>query len=78
MGVPKCSLGNRPAAWSILKELFGELHKEKTVDRFGIDFFPMSRISETGEQFIVRGRHKQPVQSVRPPSPKKFRKPKAK
>ena len=61
MGVPKCSLGNRTAAWSILKELFCELHKEKIADRFGIDFFPMRRLSETEEQFIVRGRHKQPV-----------------
>jgi len=78
MGVPKCSLENRPAASSILKELFCELHREKIVDRFSIDFFPMLRISETEEQFIVRGRHKQPVQSVRPPSPKKFPKPKAK
>ena len=35
-------------------------------------------LSETEKQFIVRGRHKQPVQSVRPPTPKKSRKPKAK
>ena len=78
MGVLQCSLCNRPAAWSILKELFCEVYKERIVDRFGIDLFPMRRLSETEEQFIVRGRYKQPVQSVRPPFPKKFRKSKAK
>jgi len=30
MGVPKCSLGNRTAAWSILKELFCEVRRKRS------------------------------------------------
>ena len=78
MSAQTCSLCNRPAVWSIHNELFCEVHKEGIVDQFGIDHFPMYPLSEAEEQFIVRGRNKQPVQSVLPPDPKKSRNPKAK
>jgi len=80
MSAQTYSLCNRPAVWSIHNELFCEVNKEGVVDRFEIDHFPMYRLSEAEEQFIVRGRHrhKQPVQSVLPPDPNKSPNPKAK
>ena len=58
MSVPKCSLSNRPDAWSILREPFCEVHKEEILARYGIDHFPMRRISDAEESFVIRGRHK--------------------
>lgn len=80
MSAQTYSLRDRPAVWSIHNELFCEIDKEGVVDRFEIDHFPMYRLSEAEEQFIVRGRHrnKKHVKSVLPPDPKKSRNPKAK
>jgi hypothetical protein len=64
MSVHKCSLCNRPAAWLICEELFCEVDKEKIVERFGVDFFSMKRLSGSEKDFTVRGRYKQPVQAV--------------
>ena len=64
MSVHKCSLCNRPAAWLICEELFCEVDKEKIVNRFGVDFFSMKRLSGLEKDFTVRGRYKQPVQAV--------------
>jgi hypothetical protein len=64
MSVHKCSLCNRPAAWLICEELFCEVDKEKIVERFGVDFFSMKRLSGSENDFTVRGRYKQPVQAV--------------
>jgi hypothetical protein len=61
MSVQKCSLCNRPAVWLIREELFCEVHKEEIVTRYGVDLFPVHRLSDCEKQFIVRGRHKQPV-----------------
>ena len=64
MSVHKCSLCNRPAAWLICEELFCEVDKEKIVERFGVDFFSMKRLSGSEKDFTVRGRYKQPAQAV--------------
>ncbi len=45
MSAQTCSLCNRPAVWSIHNKLFCEVHKEKIVAKYGIDFFPMHRLS---------------------------------
>ena len=50
------------------EELFGEIHKENVVAQFGVDHFPVQRLSENEAAFTVRGRYKKPVQAVRPPS----------
>jgi hypothetical protein len=73
MSAHRCSLCKRPAAWSIVGDLFCELHKEKVLDRFGVDFFSMKRLSESEKDFTVRGRYKQPVQAVHSSTPKKSR-----
>ena len=70
MSVHKCSLCKRPAAWLICEELFCEVDKEKIVNRFGVDFFSMKRLSGLEKDFTVRGRYKQPVQTVSSFSPK--------
>ncbi len=69
MSVHKCSLCNRPAAWLICEELFCEVDKEKIVERFGVDFFSMKRLSGSEKDFAVRGRYKQPIQAVSSLSP---------
>ena len=66
--------------------LFGESSKNssekctrnKVVAQFGVDRFPVQRLSENEEAFTVRGRYKKPVQAVRPPSSKKTSKPRHK
>jgi hypothetical protein len=57
MSVQQCSLCRRPAAWSIQKEIFCELHKEEIIARHGVDQFPVKRVSSLEKQFTVRGRH---------------------
>ena len=40
MSAPTCTLCKRPAAWRVGDELLCELHKEKAIERFGVDRFP--------------------------------------
>ena len=58
MRAQKCSLCNRPAAWSISDELFCELHKERIVSRHGLDRFSVKRISLEEKSFVVHGGQK--------------------
>ncbi len=57
MSAPTCSLCNRRAVWSIGREPFCEMHKERIVAQYGVDRFPIRRISEAEEFFTTRGRH---------------------
>ena len=61
MSVHKCSLCNRPAAWLICEELFCEADKETIIDRFGVEFFFINRLSENESDFTIRGKHGQPL-----------------
>ena len=61
MSALHCSLCRRPAVWRIFDELFCEIHKENVVAQFGVDRFPVQRLSENEEAFTVRGRYKKPV-----------------
>ena len=77
MSVHKCSLCNRPAAWLICEELFCEVDKETIIDRFGVDFFSMERLSENEKDFIIRGKHRQPLPTTPPRASKKLHRTKA-
>ena len=77
MSVHKCSLCNRPAAWLICEELFCEVDKETIIDRVGVDFFSMERLSENEKDFIIRGKHRQPLPTTPPRVSKKLHKTKA-
>ena len=77
MSVHKCSLCNRPAAWLICEELFCEVDKETIIDRFGVDFFSMERLSENEKDFIIRGKHRQPLPTTPPRVSKKLHRTKA-
>ncbi len=58
MSAPTCTLCKRPAAWRVGDELLCELHKEKAIERFGVDRFPIVRVADSDEQFLIRGRYK--------------------
>ena len=58
MGAPTCSLCKRPAAWRVGDELLCELHKEKSIERFGVDRFPIVRVTDKDDKFLIRGRYK--------------------
>ena len=70
MSALKCSLCNRPAVWLIDEEPFCEVDKESVVIRYGIDRFPMKRLSKREKDFIVRGRYKRHSKAIPPASPK--------
>jgi hypothetical protein len=78
MSVHKCSLCNRPAAWLICEELFCEVDKEGIINRFGVDFFLMERLSENEKDFTIRGKHRQPLPRTPHRVSKKLHKTKAK
>ena len=58
MSVPPCTLCKRPAAWRVGNELLCELHKEKAIETFGIDRFPILRLAASENSFTIRGRYK--------------------
>ena len=77
MSVHKCSLCNRPAVWLICEELFCEVDKENVIDRFGVDFFSMKRLSENEKDFTIRGKYKKSPHLTPSRISKKLRKAKA-
>ncbi len=58
MSAPTCTLCKRPAAWRVRDELLCELHKEEAIERFGVDRFPIVRVADREETFLIRGRYK--------------------
>lgn len=58
MSAPTCLLCKRPAAWRVGTEILCELHKEQAIERFGVDRFPIVRVTDKDEKFLVRGRYK--------------------
>ena len=51
METQECSFCHRQAAWLIGTELFCEGHKEKIIEAFGVDRFPIRRLSESEPVF---------------------------
>jgi hypothetical protein len=56
MHIIQCSICRRAAAWMIDAEVFCEGHKEGIIEAFGIDHFPIRRLSESDEIFRTGGR----------------------
>jgi hypothetical protein len=56
MHIIQCSICRRAAAWVIDDEVFCEGHKEGVIEAFGIDHFPIRRLSESDEVFRTGGR----------------------
>ena len=52
----QCSMCRRAAAWVIDKEVFCEGHKETIIETFGVDHFPIRRLTNDDEAFVVCGR----------------------
>jgi hypothetical protein len=51
MNIIQCSICRRAAAWMIDTEVFCEGHKERIIEAFGIDHFPIRRLTESDELF---------------------------
>lgn len=51
-----CCQCNRPAAWTLNRSPFCELHKERAVERHGVDRFQVRRLEGADDLFRVRGR----------------------
>jgi hypothetical protein len=49
----QCSMCRRAAAWLIDKEVFCEGHKETIIGTFGVDHFPIRRLTNEDEAFAV-------------------------
>ena len=56
MNFIQCSICHRAAAWMIDTEVFCEGHKEGIIEAFGIDHFPIRRLTESDEVFHTTGR----------------------
>ena len=56
MHIIQCSICHRAAAWVIDDEVFCEGHKEGIIEAFGIDHFPIRRLTESDEVFRTGGR----------------------
>jgi hypothetical protein len=56
MHIIQCSICRRAAAWMIDTEVFCEGHKEGIIEAFGIDHFPIRRLTESDEVFRTGGR----------------------
>jgi hypothetical protein len=52
----QCSMCRRAAAWVIDKEVFCEGHKELIIETFGVDHFPIHRLTNEDDAFAVGGR----------------------
>lgn len=52
----QCSMCRRAAAWLIDNEVFCEGHKEKIIETFGVDQFPVRRLTEAERAFRIGGR----------------------
>ena len=56
----QCSMCRRAAAWVIDKEVFCEGHKEVIIETFGVDHFPIRRLTNDDDVFVVGGRFPKP------------------
>jgi len=56
----RCSMCRRTAAWVIDKEVFCEGHKEMIIATFGVDHFPIRRLTNEDDAFVVNGRVSKP------------------
>ena len=56
MKLIQCSMCNRRAAWVIDREAFCEGHKEMIIKTFGVDHFPIRRLTIDDEAFAIGGR----------------------
>jgi hypothetical protein len=56
----QCSMCRRAAAWLIDKEVFCEGHKEMIIETFGVDRFPIRRLTNEDEAFAVGGHFRKP------------------
>ena len=52
-----------------------ELHKEKAIEQFGVDRFPIRRLAESDDSFLIRGRYKRESR-VKVPTRKRAAQPK--
>ena len=52
----QCSMCRRAAAWVIDEEVFCEGHKEMIIETFGVDHFPIHRLTNEDDAFAVGGR----------------------
>ena len=57
----QCSMCRRAAAWLIDHEVFCEGHKEIIIETFGVDRFPIRRLTEADRAFRVGGRFPKPI-----------------
>lgn len=53
-----CTLCKRAAVWTILDVPLCEAHKEKVIENWGVDRFPIERLEADDDLFKIRGRHK--------------------
>ena len=56
MNFIQCSMCRRAAAWVIGNEVFCEGHKETIIETFGVDHFPIRRLTNEDDAFVVNGR----------------------
>jgi hypothetical protein len=56
----QCSLCRRAAAWVIDGEVFCEAHKEMIIETFGVDHFPIRRLTNEDNAFAIGGRFPKP------------------
>ena len=56
MHIIQCSICRRAAAWMIDADVFCEGHKEGIIEAFGIDHFPIRRLTVSDEIFRTSGR----------------------
>jgi hypothetical protein len=56
MNITQCSICHRAAAWVIDGEVFCEGHKEGVIEAFGVDHFPIRRLTVSDEVFRTTGR----------------------
>jgi hypothetical protein len=55
MKLIQCSMCNRRAAWVIDRATFCEGHKEMIIKTFGVDHFPIRRLTNEDDAFVVVG-----------------------
>jgi hypothetical protein len=56
MNIIQCSICRRAAAWKIDSEVFCEGHKEAIIEDFGVDRFPIRRLTNAEQAFRAGGR----------------------
>ena len=67
MNIIQCSVCRRPAAWMIDGDLFCEGHKEAVIREFGVDRFPIRRLTMVERTFRTRG-HFSPFRDSKRPA----------